>query len=125
MNLEDAIRKIVEEALAGRLNEDAPSSDPVVDDTAGAMVNALVQSLEDDDDIIASNAFEMMMGSMPDENRLMKVRLEDVEATAELVVQAIYRDPNLHYALKQIAKDLIESAAQAIQTDVPTPVGDA
>src|SRR5574338_1029629 len=117
MDLNAAIKKIVEEARAGLLSEDAPTSDPVVDETAGAIVNALVMALEDD--VIGDNAFEMMMGSMPDENRLMKVRLEDVEATAELVVQAIYRDPELHAVLKQIAMDMIESAAQAIQTDRP------
>lgn len=119
MDLSKAIKQIVEETLAGRLNEDAPSSDPVVDDTAGAIVNALLMSLEDEDDVLGSNAFEMMMGSAPNEDRLMQVRLEDVESTSELVVQAIYRDPALHAALKQIAKDMIESAAQGIQTDRP------
>lgn len=123
MNLEAAIRKIVEETRKGRLNEDAPTSDPVVDETAGAIVGALLMSLEGDEDVLANNAFEMMMGSVPDEDRLAKVRLEDVDSTAELVVQAIYRDPELHATLKQIAKDIIESAAEAIQADVPTPAG--
>ncbi len=113
MKLEDAIKKIFQETTGSKLDENQ-SSDPVVDDTAGAIVNALVMSLEQDD-IVANNAFEMMMGSAPDENRLTQVRLEDIEATAELVVQAIYRDPALHGALKQIAMDMIESAADATQ----------
>lgn len=89
------------------------SSDPVVDDTSGAIVSALIMALEEN--IIGDNAFEMMMGSAPDENRLTQVRLEDVEASAELVVQAVYRDPALHDSLKQLAMEMIESAAEAIQ----------
>lgn len=111
MNFEDAIRSIVKEAMGQSLDENQ-SSDPVVDDTAGAIVNALVMALEDDS-VIGDNAFEMMMGSAPDENRLAQVRLEDVEATSELVVQAVYRDPELHSKLKEIAMSMIESAAQA------------
>ena len=110
MKLEDAIKKIFKETVGSKLDENQ-SSDPVVDDTSGAIVSALVMALEEN--IIGDNAFEMMMGSAPDENRLTQVRLEDVEASAELVVQAVYRDPALHDALKQLAMEMIESAAEA------------
>lgn len=119
MKLKDAIKKIVEDVRSGALSENAPTSDPVVDETAGAMVNALVMSLEHEGQTIGSNAFEMMMGSVPNEDRLAQVRLEDVDSTAELVVQAIYRDAELHRVLKEIAKDIVESAASAIQNDKP------
>ncbi len=111
MKLEDAIQNIFKEATGQMLDENQ-SSDPVVDDTASAIVNALVMSL-DENDIVGDNAFEMMMGSYPDEDRLAQVRLEDVDATAELVVQAVYRDPELHSKLKQIAMNMIQSAAEA------------
>ncbi len=111
MKLDDAIKNIFKEAMDQPLGENQ-SSDPVVDETAGAIVNALVMAL-DEDPVIGDNAFEMMMGSAPDENRLTQVRLEDVEATSELVVQSVYRDPELHAKLKQIAMDMIESASEA------------
>lgn len=91
------------------------SSDPIVDETAGAICEALVRELADENSVIGNNAFEMMMGSAPDESRLTQVRLEDVEATAELVVQAIFRDPALHGELKKLAMEMIESAADAVQ----------
>lgn len=119
MTFEEAILSIMREAhgeepTGGPLDE-TQSSDPVVDDTAGAIVNALVMALEEDD-VVGDNAFEMMMGSVPDENRLAKIRLEDVEATAELVIQAVYRDPELHSKLKEIAMSMIESAAGAARS---------
>lgn len=113
MKLEDAIKKIVEEALANKLDE-GRTSDPIVDETAGAIVHSLVSTIEDEDDIIASNAFEVMMGSSPDEDRLTLARFEDVDSTAELIVQAVYRDPALHDALHNVAAMILRNAMHAM-----------
>lgn len=88
------------------------TADPIVDDTAGAISQALLMSLEDD--VVGSNAFEMMMGSAPDEDRLTLARLEDVDATAELIVQAVYRHPGLHDKIHQMAAEMLESAMGAM-----------
>lgn len=109
MRLEDAVKQIVKEALS-----EGRTADPIVDDTAGAIVHALVSALEDEDDVIASNAFEVMMGSAPDEDRLTLARFEDVDATAELVVQAVYRDPALHDQIHDIAATMLRNAMHAM-----------
>lgn len=116
MKLEDAIKKIVEDARKGNLDE-GQTSDPAVDDTASAIVHALITAIDEEGDAITGNAFEVMMGSAPDENRLTKVRLEDIPATAQLVVQAVYRDASLHAKLTEMAHDILQSASEAIQHD--------
>ncbi len=118
MNLREAIARIVKEALV-----ENNGSDPLVDDTAGAIAYSLTSEVESPTSVVANNAFEMMMGSSPDENRLTQVRLEDISATAELVVQAIYRDPALHDALKGIATEMIQSAMDAVEPRSGLPPG--
>jgi hypothetical protein len=113
MKLEDAIKKIVEEALTSKLAE-ARTSDPIVDEASGAIAEALLQTLEHEDGVIASNAFEMMMGSSPDEDRLTLARFEDVDSTAELIVQAVYRDPALHDAMHGMAAMILRNAMHAM-----------
>ena len=118
MNLREAIVRIVKEALT-----ENNGSDPLVDDTAGAIAYSLVSELESPTSVVASNAFEMMMGSSPDENRLTQVRLEDISATAELVVQAVYRDPSFHDAGKMIATEMIQSAMDTVEPRSGLPPG--
>jgi hypothetical protein len=90
------------------------SSDPIVDDTAGAIVHSLITAIEDNNDAIANDAFEVMMGSSPDEDRLTLARFEDVDATAELIVQAIYRDPGLHDTLHNMVSMLLRNAMRTM-----------
>jgi hypothetical protein len=114
MKLEDAVRKIVKESFAkSKLNE-GRTSDPIVDDTASAITHVLLETLEQESDTIGNNAFEMVMGSAPDEDRLTLGRFEDVDATAELIVQAVYRDVDLHDALHNIASSVLRSAMHAM-----------
>jgi hypothetical protein len=110
MNLREVIARIVKEALV-----DNGGSDPLVDDTSGAIAYAITSELESPTSVVANNAFEMMMGSSPDENRLTKVRLEDISAMSELVVQAVYRDAGLHDVIKQIATNMIQSAMDTVE----------
>ena len=109
-NIHDAINQVVREAL-----QEAHSSDHLVDEVASPLVHALVTELEDPESVIASNAFEMMMGSYPDESRLSQVQDTDVESLSELVVQRIIQDPDFRNALHTIAMDMLSSAAGAVQ----------
>ena len=110
-------RQIIESILKQRLSEAHPSEDPVASDCASALLNALVELLEGEEgDIVVSNAFEYMMGSGPDEERLTLGRYEDVEAVAEIVVQNILRDPDVHDLLHNMAASMLRSAMEAMRS---------
>lgn len=112
MKLEDAIKKIVEEALAGGKLVEGRTADPIVDDTANALAHALITAMEESH--IMEYAFEVMMGSQPDEDRLTLARFEDIPSTAELIVQAVYRDPGFHDALHTAAEQMLRNAMHAM-----------
>lgn len=105
-----AINRVVSEALT-----EAHNTDRLVDEVAFPLINVLVTELEDPESVLASNAFEQMMGSAPDEARLAQVQDTDVPALSELVVQRILQDPDFRNALHTIAMDMVSSAAGAVQ----------
>lgn len=113
------VRKIIESIVKQRLAEARPSEDPIIADCAGALSHALVEALEGD--LIGDNAFEVMMGSAPDEDRLVLGRYEDLDAVAEVVVRDVLRDANVHDALYQIAESMLRAAMQVAHEDRGVP----
>jgi hypothetical protein len=109
------IRSVVRDIIEQTLNESA--SDSIVDDVSDGILLSLTNVINDEDDLVLSNAWEYMMGSMPDEERMALGRYEDVESTAELVVQKILKDPGLHDALHNVAATMLRSTIGLTQGD--------
>ncbi len=105
MKLEDAVAKIVKEML-----EESRTADPIVDEAASALSDVVMELLDGQD--VVAKASELMLG-VPDgaeHDKLTLARFEDIDSTAELIVQRLFADAELHDRLHQLASTVLRSA---------------
>ncbi len=91
------------------------TSDPIVDGASEALANELMRAV--DNEQFVAVATEVMLGVADghEHDKLTLARYEDVEHTAELIVQAVYRDPELHDQLHRVAAALLRNAMRTAE----------
>lgn len=106
------LRNLIESVSrkVSNLNEANEDSIDVSGEVAGFVISALVMWLDEGGiDLIGSNAFEQMMGTLGEEAPV-PARIEDVEHFAESAASHVLADPNIKKQVTQICKMLLESS---------------
>lgn len=117
------LRKIIRENVAARLaalDEASELETADMTDSADFISGALANWLDEEGhDLIASNAWEMMMGTVGEENLSVPGRVEDVDHFAEQIAAKVVSDPVLKEAITKIAKTILETSMQEFGSGGP------
>lgn len=119
----EQLRRIVREAVnrkLQRLDEAGEETIDVAGEVAEFVTGALVMWLNEDGvDLIGSNAWEMMMGTVGEEGVPVPGRVEDVDHFAEQAAAKVLADPDVKDQVTQICKLMLESAMDNFGTPGP------
>lgn len=120
----EQLRRIIREAVKRKLqalNEDpAPGGGIDMTEPAEFIIEALNMWLEETGiDLIGSNAWEMMMGTLGEEEIPVPGRVEDVDHFAEKCAERVMASPDLKEKVTAIAKLMLESAMDNFGTPGP------
>ena len=103
----EQLRRIIREAVKRKLQE-APEGVNFQAEVGGFLASALGTYLEEDD-VVGSNAWEMMMGTLGEDELPVPGRVEDLDPLAELVTEHVLQDSQVRDAVKGIAKNLLDN----------------
>lgn len=117
------LRRVIREAVNRKLqalNED-PAAGGGIDMTEPAefLIPALVEHLESETDLVTSNAWEMMMGTLGEEEVPVPGRVEDVDHFADKIADRVMASPDLKEVVKTMARLMLESAMDNFGTPGP------
>ena len=117
----DSLRRIIREAVKVKIAEAGePEQFDIASEHAEFLGSALVMWLDDEGiDLIGSNAWEMMLGTVGEENVAVPGRVEDVDHFAEQCATTVLANPELKEAITKIAKLMLESAMNNFGTPGP------
>lgn len=114
----EQLRRIIREAVKAKIREASELEDRVLDLTSPAdfIIGAFVHLYEDAHafDLLASNAWEMMGGTLRDEQMPVPARHEDVDALAAKIAEQVVSDQAVKDIFAKIAKNLIENLMEPV-----------
>lgn len=109
----EQLRRIIREAVKRKMQalNEAPETMDVAGEVAEFVTSALDMWLEEQGvDLIGSNAWEMMVGTVGEEGVPVPGRVEDVDHFAEQAATKVLASPDLKEKVTQICKLMLESA---------------
>lgn len=115
----EQLRRIVREAVNRKLDE-APETIDISGEVAEFVTGALEMWLREEGvDLIGSNAWEMMMGTVGEEGVPVPGRVEDVDHFAEQAAAKVMASLELKEHVTAICKLMLESAMDNFGTPGP------
>lgn len=118
----EQLRRIIREAVQRKLRalDEAPETIDIPGEVAEFVTGALEMWLREDGvDLIGSNAWEMMMGTLGEEGVPVPGRVEDVDHFAEQAAAKVMASPELKEHVTAICKLMLESAMDNFGTPGP------
>lgn len=119
----EQLRRIIREAVnrkLERLDEAPEGTIDIPGEVAEFVTGALEMWLREDGvDLIGSNAWEMMMGTVGEEGVPVPGRVEDVDHFAEQAAAKVMASPELKEHVTAICKLMLESAMDNFGTPGP------
>jgi len=103
------LRHIIQETVNEALIDDPTDHEDPFNDVADFLSQSLSDEVNFDSDLIGSNAFEAMLGTLGEEGVPTLARKEDLEATAEFVVERVLESEIMRESVKKIALNFLEN----------------
>jgi hypothetical protein len=119
----EQLRRIVSETVKNKLARIDEVSDNVNfgQEVGDFVAMSLSEFFSDDEqlDLVTSNAWEMMVGTLGEDQLPVPGRVEDLEPLSELVTTYVLQDESVKNLVRQIAHNILESLMD--YRDTPGP----
>ncbi len=111
------LRQIIKEeaSKSRRLAESPLSDDSPADQVADGVLEAFLQWFsERGADLLAGNAFQVLIGTVPDEELLVPVRYEDLDVLADDAAEIVLSDEALKQHVTDICRQVLSSLMKPV-----------
>jgi hypothetical protein len=118
----EQLRRIIRDTVNRKLQrlDEAPEAVDPAGEVAEFVMGALAMWLDEDGiDLIGNNAWEMMMGTLGEDEIPVPGRVEDVDHFAQQAAEKVLSDPDIKDKVAQICKLMLESAMDNFGTPGP------